>query len=237
MYISAINGINAKKASTMNSKNNSCPISIIKNNKSDLVTFGAIDPISASILKKAADAAKGVLGVIKMKGIIAEADELFNRYNLRPAIETALGLDIQCKGKLLVNTDGLLNKAVRRANELPDDNFLNRELKQQLLEHCYLDKEIDQDEDVERLLINLDNKYHGDFKKYLLKKLSSVDCGTLYGDKGLMLINNIDKVMAGVGDSDFKVLMKNSREKQIQESHDYVNEYMDSRYADYHDGD
>lgn len=209
-------GANSKSKASVNYKNNSA-YGRNKTNNADKVSFG-MDPITATILQEAAEAAaKGLWGIHKLRKTIEKAEYLFNKFDVKPAIETAIQLDAKYGKKHSVSTGNLIDLAIEHVGKLSDSHKVNRDLKQRVVDHCYLDQNYSF-ENIESLFIGLNNNYYMPFKKYILKNLASqnLERYDLPG-KGLLLFDDIDSVTKGVGDTKFRSMIKRRRVEQIKE--------------------
>lgn len=158
-----------------------------KTNYADKVSFG-MDPITAAILNEAASAsAWGILGRVKLEKVFEKAHSLFDKYDVKPAIETAISLDAKYNNRgdgffdflgsfFDPNTNGLLGKALMHAKKLSDFQQVEIDLKRRLLDHCFLDKKHVYDDlqsPIIELFNSLNNRTHGEFKKYVLSRYVS----------------------------------------------------------------
>lgn len=214
MNISKISYVNSSKVSQNNamnrSKTGSSVVGMSKPSKIDSVSFGGLDPITATILQEAAEAAaRGILGIKKLRATIKKAEGLFDKFDVKPAIETAIRLDAKHGRNIAVSTDNLLSMAISQVGKLSDEHLVNRDLKQRVLDYCYLDKKdfYNNVKPVENLFVNLNNRYYKDFKKYLISKLAS-------SEYGLLEFENIDSVIKGVGDGKYRNDIKLALAKQ-----------------------
>lgn len=186
MYILGVSLINGNNSAVSRSSNNSDKVNaphvclnLLKNEK-DKVAFGAMDPITATILQEAAEAAaKSVFGLYQLRKVFEKAYGLFEKYDVKPAIETALAMDGKYGTSLksiFVSPEELLEKAIYHVGKLSDEHLVNRDLKQRVLDYCFLDKDdvyYNQSNPIQELFKSLDNKYYAEFKKYLLTKYVS----------------------------------------------------------------
>lgn len=113
----------------------------------------------------------------------------------------AIKLHSEISGRMLTEmiapVDDLLAKATVEVTNLSDREFKNRELKQTLLKKIFLQGQRNEDgyviEEAETLFANLDNRYHGEFKKYVLTE-----------NKEKIRPENLESMLSGVGDNRFR---------------------------------
>lgn len=227
MYISAIKVANTGKGVNQNTSKNKMSYSAMKmskTSKGDSVSFGALDPLTATIVsgileEASTGAARGIFGIGKLKNAIKRAEALFDRYDVRPAIEAALKLDAAHSQNLLLNTDNILNKAIIHSKKFSDNLSENQDLKRRVAEHCYLERYDLLSETrtlAEDFFISLNNKIYANFKKHLLTKISEKNLEK-HGQQGLPNFRDIDSVLNGVGDEEFKANIKARRAQQKEE--------------------
>lgn len=223
VYITGVNFANNPKSMNLNKTKNQNNYSYtstklnIKNSGRDNVSFGVLDPVTAAIvgtiLQEAAEAsAKGYLGIKKLRNTINKAEALFDRFDVKPAIETAMSLDLRYNLNSNVNTNKLFKKAVTEVKKLSDEHLVNRDLKHRVIEHYFFEdgNRTSLSKTIEDFFINLDNSHHKDFKKYLLSKLANTG-------KGLLNFEDIDSALKGVGDEKFRNQIKLRRSKDYDE--------------------
>lgn len=182
--------------------------------KKDDISFG-MDPVTVTILGAAAKAAgRWFFGGSEFRSVVSSAESLFDRFDVKPAIETAIALDSKYGDKLYyLDSNNLLLKAIVKVDELSDEHLVNRDLKHNVLEYFYVGGGYRESHApyAETAFKKLNNFYHGGFKKHLLSKLSSDD------GYGLTKFEDLDAAMNGVGDHNFRANLKKSRIKQLQE--------------------
>lgn len=192
------------------------------NSDSDKISFG-MDPMAAAILQEATiGTARGLLGIRKIKQAIEKADELFDRYDVKPAIELAVQMDKKLGDKLLYfeATESLLVKAIKHVSNLSDEHLVNRDLKQKVLDYCFLDNgvsyyhpdnmETEGHKLAENLFIRLDNKYFHNYKKFIIEKRDK--------SNRLDIFKDIDSVLKGIDDMKFRDTIKNNWLKSVEKN-------------------
>lgn len=243
MYISKVNALTNNKNINcqIHSNNNTISYSSLKANKSgDQITFKGIDPITATILQEAAEGAASILFKgMKLRAVVEKADALFGKFDLKPAIETAVQLDAKYGKNFWVDTSRILNKAITAATNLSDEHLVNRDLKQSVLDHCYIDTDYLEPQHrnaAERLLKSLNNTTYCEFKKYLFSRLAkdlTRDYGSIH--PGLRYFDDLDSVTNGVGDESFRAFLRTRKMEQAAEidkrSIDLIDDHFISNQA------
>lgn len=229
MIISKVSGVNNKTnysklegSNQVQNRNISCsrPYST-----GDKVAFkGVLEGAAATIFQEALEgAAHKVLKGWKIQKALDEAEELFDRFDVKPAIELAVRMDAKF-GEDFATKD-LLVKAIRSVEDLSDEHMQHRDLKQRVLDHCFLDDGVNTKPDdslpehhelAENLLISLDPRHFDRYKKFLIEKVSrrtihfpnEVRHNDDESMNGILNFRQIDEVLDNVRDSGFKEKMK-----------------------------
>lgn len=193
----------------------------------DKVAFTSLTGTATAILQEALQAgASKLLGMRKVKAAIGKAHDLFDSYDVKPAIELAIQMDSRFGRSLFQDTDSLLEKAVRHVSDLSDDNSVNRDLKQKVLDHCFVHAEIpkrlgesDAQRAAEDLLADLDPRYFNDYKKFLISKTARTyfKVGEIGQQNGITQFRDIDTVLDNIRDEGFKTRMRSTWEEKNTE--------------------
>lgn len=254
MIISKISSTNQTNYSNIeNTKKNSSGNFLIPkqfDSAGNKVSFGGVlEGLAATIFQEALEgAARKIFGIMKVKNAIYKADDLFDRFDVKPAIDLAIKMDAKfgSESRYSQLTSVLLAQAITKVGDLPDEHLVNRDLKQRVLDHCYLDGGLpfpakhdyaffsDLHKLAENLLANLDTRYFEDYKKFLISKTAETsvpDAYTPYGS-GILRFKEIDKVLENIRDKNFKGKIKKCWEeamikyKKEQERDTYVPVYL-----------
>lgn len=228
MIIAKVNNVNKKtNYSNLESSKKSTNAKISQsrfNYSGDKVVFKGLDPVTATILQEAIEgAAHKILSAKKVNAAIAKAHDLFTRYDVKPAIELALGIHEKLGSSFLHGdkADDLLAKGVQHVSNLSDEHLVNRDLKQRVLDHCFISPGTSytpgSDETIvhrlaENLLANLNGRYFEKYKKHLISKVTeySITGGghDVISNGGILHFKRIDEILSNMSDRDYKMKMK-----------------------------
>lgn len=199
----------------------------------DKVAFKSLSGTAAAVLQEALQAgSSGLLGIRKVKIAIRKAHDLFDSYDVKPAIDLAIQMDAKFGRSWFQKTDDLLEKAVKHVRDLSDESPVNRDLKQKVLDYCFVHAEIPKRSNgyeaqalAEDLLADLNPKYFDGYKKFLIEKTTRTffRIGERGQKNGITQFRDIDKVLNNIRDENFKARMKIVFEKEKKKWEEKLN--------------